>query len=98
MRKESRLIMTAFIDGKPARAARTRTNGKTVWLHGNAIAWRDSDGTIWATLAGWPTVTTRERLNALCDLLGVRRGFGQRDYRQYYDGSEIGSRETVMIK
>lgn len=42
----------------------TSTDGQRLSLHGNVIAeWRD-DG-LWVTNAGWPSVTTRERLNGL---------------------------------
>jgi len=45
-----------------------------VYLHGNHIASRDHHGLRW-TLAGWNTVTTRSRINALAqafDCAGVR--------------------------
>ena len=65
MRKESLKIANAFANGTPAAAARTNTDGQTIWLHGNRIAQREQDGSVWVTLAGWGTVTTRERLNTL---------------------------------
>jgi hypothetical protein len=34
-------------------------------------------------MAGWPTPTTRERLNGLLTLLEVPGGFYQRDHDQY---------------
>jgi len=82
MRKETKKIAQAFARGQAAKAARTETDGRTVWLHGNRIAQREDDGTVWVTLAGWGTVTTRERLNGICDELGAPFGFCQRDHSQ----------------
>ena len=67
------------------------TNGKEVYLHGNKIAWRSSGNGLELTLAGWPTVTTRERLNAILYVEGfnAKAGesygfyFNQKNYNQY---------------
>ena len=90
MRKETHNIATAFIARKPARAARTSTTGEVLKLHGNPIAWHlpQDTGTglndIALTLAGWPSVTTRERLNGLLTLLGFPYvGIAQRAGRQW---------------
>ena len=90
MRKETRNIATAFIARKPARAARTSTTGEVLKLHGNPIAWHlpQDTGTglndIALTLAGWPSVTTRERLNGLLTLLGFPYvGISQRKSKQW---------------
>jgi hypothetical protein len=101
MRKETHNIATAFSRGLSARGARTETDGTHVWLHGNLIAWRKPGGTICFTLAGWPTVTTRERLNGLLVILGYGAEFGvyQRKGRQWLcrvgmDDIEIGDDEV----
>ena len=90
MRKETHKIAQAFIDRKPARAARTTTDGKELRLHGNLIAWFTPQDTasglndIAMTLAGWPSVTTRERLNGLLTLLGMPYvGISQRAGKQW---------------
>ena len=42
------------------------------------------DGDIGFTLAGWPTVTTRERINGILTTFGYRYwGVAQRDHAQY---------------
>lgn len=64
MRRVSETIARAFAEGRPASSGNTTTDGSVVLLHGNRIAWR-SDGVIWASLCGWPTPTTRERINAV---------------------------------
>ena len=102
MRKESLKIATAFAAGVAASAARTRTSGDAVYLHDNLIAQREEDGSVWVTLAGWPTVTTRDRLNTLCRVLGSGVRFYQRDHAQYVsfpDGADfhVGRHDRVEI-
>lgn len=95
MRKESEKIALAFHDRERAKAKRTETDGKTVYLHGNRIAWRNDDGSISLTLAGWPTVTTRERLNAICEVFGYGRPFHQMGGVQYHNDTEITEHNTI---
>ena len=84
MRQETDKIARAFFRRTAANAARTRTNGEIVWLHNNRIAWRTLDGDIGFTLAGWPTVTTRERINGILTTFGYRYwGVAQRNHDQY---------------
>lgn len=84
MRKETYKIAQAFYRGVPAKAARTRTDGQTVWLHDNRIAWRTDHHEVCFTLAGWATVTTRERINGLLEVFGYPSwGISQRNYAQY---------------
>lgn len=64
MRKVTREVTDAFFNRRPRKCGNTRTDGTTIWLHGNAIAqWQG--GELFITLAGWDTVTTRERLNGI---------------------------------
>lgn len=95
MRKESEKIALAFYERKPAKAARTATDGETVTLHGNNIAWRNADGSISLTMAGWATPTTRERLNAICEVLGYGRPFHQKAHVQYHNNTEITEHNTI---
>ena len=83
MRKVTEQVMTAFIKGDSKSVGNTMTDGRIVWLHGNEIACRHDDGTIWVSLAGWPTVTTRERLNGLATLLNSTMHFYQRDWETF---------------
>jgi len=84
MRQETMKIAKAFKQGEKAAAARTSTDGQTVWLHGNRIAYRDENNNLCITLAGWPTVTTRERINGILDVFGFTRwGVAQRNHKQY---------------
>ncbi len=102
MRRETSKIMNAFYRGLPARAARTHTDGQTVWLHNNRIAWRDN-ADIYFTLAGWATTTTRERINGLLTTFGYGYwGVSQRNHEQWlvYKAekvTEIGDYEVISL-
>ena len=64
-----------------------------------AYAWPDENLRI--TLAGWPTVTTRERLNGLLTELGKRDRVWQHNHEQYYGTREnnidIDSNEWITV-
>ena len=64
-------------------------------LHGHIIA-RRRNGQLFVTLAGWPTVTTKSRLNALMAECHRSIRFFQRDYEQYL-GNVIGDQWTKQI-
>lgn len=95
MRKESEKIALAFAKRKPATAKRTSTDGEKVTLHVNTIAWWNADGSLSLTLAGWPTATTRDRLNAICEVLGYGRPFHQKRNVQYHNETEINEHNTI---
>tara|TARA_R110002020_G_scaffold180152_8_gene374350 strand:- start:3921 stop:4229 length:309 start_codon:yes stop_codon:yes gene_type:complete len=67
MRKVTKQIKQAFNNGTSLKVGNTRTDGQTVWLHGNAIVKRDPDGLVRWSLAGWNTPTTRERVNGIAN-------------------------------
>jgi hypothetical protein len=70
MRKVTRDICTAFIEGRSAWIKHTRTDGQALYLHGHKIAWKDGNGYHFC-LCGRNTPTTRDRLNGLFDLLNL---------------------------
>jgi len=72
MRKVTQQIKQAFEQGTSLKVGNTKTDGKTVWLHGNAIVKRDPDGLVRWSLAGWNSSTTRERVNGIANA-GVRQ-------------------------
>ena len=100
MRKETQKIMSAFLKGENASAQRTNTDGRSVWLHGNLIAERGTTKT-WFTLAGWPTVTTRDRVNGLLQLSGSDYRVFQKNGTQFLtngkDVREIGDSEWIGL-
>ena len=59
------------------------TNTSSVYLHGNLIATvTDNDMTIYD--GGWQSVTTKSRINALCDAFCVKgEGVFQKDFAWY---------------
>ena len=102
MRKVTSEIVKAWARGKCCTNGNTATNGDSIWLHGNAIAWKTSDADIIAlTLAGWPTVTTRERVNGVLNFYGIGYRFAQRNFDPVLiigrDVIEISEFETVYF-
>jgi len=69
MRKISREVISAFLAGKPKRNGNTTTNGKILRLYGNIIADKSIAGSIYIYDGGVRSVTTKERLNALLQLM-----------------------------
>lgn len=104
MRVEGKDVMLAFLKNKKCKRKRTETDGETVWLHGNKIAWRLVDGSICMTLAGWNTVTTRDRLNTLVTLYRLTRtnagdqwaGFRQANYEPYFGKTKLTDSRAVV--
>ena len=101
MRQETQKIMSAFLQGQKASAARTNTDGNTVWLHGNKIAQRSEGDFVDFSLAGWPTVTTRDRVNGLLELSGSDYRVFQKNGTQFLtngtDVREIGDSEWIGL-
>ena len=99
MRKITYDAARAFIEGQNFCRGNTCViytkfcNERSLRLHGNEIAtysWGNNptevDGRSYLliTLAGWPTTTTRDRLNGLLTELGKREGVWQHKHEQYY--------------
>jgi len=81
MRKVTQEIVEAWARGDSLTSGNTSTDGQSIWLHGNAIAWKTFDADVIAlTLAGYPTVTTRERLNGVLNFYGIGYRFAQRNW------------------
>ena len=84
MRKVTEQIKTAFENGESLKVGNTRTDGTSVFLHGNEIIRRDISGIVFATLAGWNTPTTRERVNGITGM-----GFHQVGFVACLDGAPV---------
>lgn len=69
MRKVSREVISAFLAGKPKRNGNTTTDGKVLRLYGNTIADKNFVGSIYIYDGGVRSATTKERLNALLQLM-----------------------------
>jgi hypothetical protein len=97
MRKVTKTMAEAFLARKTRTVGNTTTNGTDLLLHGNRIAWHTPEGAIEATMAGWGSVTTRERLNGVCQFLGKCSQFGQSKFEQYYGSRRISTVETIVL-
>ena len=97
MRAETKKIVTAFLSHKPAKGKRTHTDGASLWLHDNRIAWHDDNG-ICMTMCGWGSVTTRERLNGICNMFLGRRPFHQKNHEQFYGDQPISTRDVIHVR
>ena len=69
MRKVTREVISAFLAGKPKRNGNTTTDGKILRLYGNIIADKSIVGSIYIYDGGVRSATTKERLNALLQLM-----------------------------
>lgn len=91
MRKVTKDVVGAFLRKEKRTQGNTHTDGEKLYLHGNMIACHSDEGII-VSLAGWPTVTTRERLNAIP---GV--SITQRNGVQYMNGRELAPNELRLV-
>ena len=105
MRKVEQKMINALRAGRSFNvqntkvSKRTRVSGgyaQSVYLHDNEIARLEYNHekarepfAIMGTLAGWDTVTTRSRLNAICCEFTGRSRFGQKQGVQQFDNNEI---------
>jgi len=64
-KKTSTEVVQAFLDMEKKTVSNTSTDGKKLFLFGNQIAERVGDDKVEITTAGFPTSTTKERLNKL---------------------------------
>ena len=107
MRKIAQDAARAFCNHRKFSRANTQVRTSTtigdqpmteLLLHGNVIA-RRRNGQLFVTLAGWPTITTKSRLNALieeCHQSPRIIRFFQQNNEQYL-GNVIGDRWTRQI-
>lgn len=104
-RKVSKQIIIAFLNGTAKCVGNTFTDGNAIYLHGNKIIWKEGEAypvQYNITLAGWPTVTTRERINAFLTAIGAKAGVFQSNHYQFFtsiDGNTraIESEEIISI-
>lgn len=96
MRNVTREVCLAFINGKAKRSSNTYTDGAALYLHGHLIAWRHDDA-VYCTLAGWPTPTTRDRLNGLAWLLKRERPFHQAKRVHYFRNKPVSDNAILRL-
>lgn len=114
MRKIEQKMVNALRAGRSLNVQNTSVSkrdrviggyAQSVFLHGNEIARLEFNHqkarepfAIFGTLAGWGTVTTRSRLNAICREFTGRARFGQKDHRQQFDDNEISENCWLPIR
>ena len=65
MSKTHQKVIDSFIEDKYCKVTNTETNGNELFLFGNCIAKKETDG-VYISAGGYkPTVTTQDRLNML---------------------------------
>lgn len=97
MRKITEESVTAFIDGENLNKQNMNvyynqdTDSWGMRLHGNLIAIRYNEtGETFITHADWQTVTTKERLNGLLQLMGSKLGISQKNFQWYFVDEKLG--------
>lgn len=101
MRKITQLAVASFFGEIPISKSNTVVAHEEhlvkMYLHGNLIATRDKEtGKIVVTLAGWPTPTTKERLNGILDFLNISR-IHQKKGIQYFGNTELDHNEWLTV-
>ena len=87
-------------DGNTEVITRTREDGAritTVYLQGNLIAQNDTIAGWSFRLAGWNTPTTRSRINALLQGLGVSGRVYGVEGQAHFDGEPINLHDWVHV-
>lgn len=102
MRKTAQTLINAYRAGKSRAAGNSsvsflRPDGSdrvdlvTFTLHGHPIVTVNPAGEVHVSFAGWPTVTTRSRINDICYGLIGDRPVSQCDFLQYCYGKQVSS-------
>lgn len=78
--------------------ANTSSDGESLYLHGNKIAWHCEDGSTAMTMAGWPSQLTRARLNLLCQMMFDTAPFRQTKGVHYYLNTPITATQVIRVK
>lgn len=90
MRKVTEKVVGAFLKQRKCCIRNTKTDGTNLYLFGNLIARHTSEG-LMITSAGWQSVTTKERLNALP---GV--SITQMNYKWFLNGEPWDGSATII--
>jgi len=89
MRKIETQMIAAINNRKDWKSGNTEVyvndnNCANVYLHGNLIAWVNQDNDLTVFDGGWQTITTKSRLNALCNEFCLRgECIFQKDFAWY---------------
>jgi hypothetical protein len=95
-RKITNQIVSAFLNNQSKSIGNSVSRDGQLLLHNNVIAEFRGDE-IWATLAGWATPTTKERLNGLAIAVGAGRPFNTVKRVPHFNDQPIDSRQWVRL-
>lgn len=80
MSKTHITVIDSFLENRKKKISNTETDGESLYLFGNRIAWKEKiteeEYALWISTCNWNTVTTRSRINMLPDVW-VRTSKGQ---------------------
>lgn len=94
MKKIAQDLVCAFHEGRTAHVGNSSVTVNdpvadpgvaTFRLHGHMIVTAHPDGAVRVSLAGWPTPTTRSRINDICLALTGKRAVWQQKHEQWGD-------------
>lgn len=105
MRKVTEKAVRAFIEGRNFTKSNTTVHGffglfsTEFLLFGNMIAlYERKKNKLYVTTAGYPTVTTKERLNGILDAFGLPRVY-QKNFEWYFmDGVRFNQPREFNLK
>ena len=89
MRNRTKMTALAFLNHVKKTSGNCCSTGEDYLLHGHCIAWWNygkEKPEIHFNLRGYPTVTTRDRINGILELAGSSYRVCQRDFTQYIIG------------
>lgn len=90
-------IAAAFNEGRAARRSNTRTDGNAIYLFGHRIVERRANGSVWVTLAGWNTTTTRERLQPFAEFRTVGADKRRQGGQAFCNGKPVDSDSWIKV-
>lgn len=96
MRKITQSIAIALKNNIRMSLSNSTCTGTSVLLHGNEIA-RVVNGKLQISLAGWPTVTTRERINGILAEFGCKERVFQSKGNQWFGDRYISAAEWISV-
>lgn len=88
MKKITKEVVGAFLERRRCSKSNTSTDGDSLYLFGNRIAWWDLNG-IWIDTCSWWSNTTKERLNAIPGVKIVQRNYAWYLNGKAWDGRAI---------
>ena len=86
MRKITKKAVEALLAGRNYKNSNTEVLDNAMYLHGHKIAWFDINEQLWIDNCGYPTNTTKERLNAIPGVRIQQVNFSWYLNGEYWDG------------